>query len=1063
MEEIFKLLGIEISDNIEKYTIAEDFIKAVRLLNQKQLQAVRKTDGPVMVIAGPGTGKTQILSSRIGKILLESDIQPQNILCLTYTEAGAHAIKKRLTKFLGAKANEIAVYTFHALCSRILADYYDNDYEEMEVISDLDRRILVRKLFKEIEFNTPLKPKAGYALKTYISDVERFIGDFKKENYEIDAFLTQIERAIEIEKLDPKYYYKRKSGDFVVGDLKQKDWDLFAHRLEKTKQAVGIVKRYQEELNKKNLIDLNDLILKVIEVFKTDESFLYKYQERFQYIMIDEFQDSNGSQLEIAEWLCHDIENPNIMIVGDDDQSIYRFQGANIENIQYFYKKYISHFSKPEIKERIIVLDENYRSSPVILQTAAFLIQNNKQRIINIVKDITLNKDLKASNPDYNQVNDLVQLYQLPNRTQEYQFWALEIEKWSKSGVKYSDIAVLFQKNSTALEFTKYLDTLKLPYQFTKSFNILEDPFVHTLIQILNYVIKEAASPNSAQDILAQSLFYDFFELKMIDISKLMTDYKAFREEKEAHIPLRDFLVTQKLETHIQYWFETLENLILSSVKMPPLRFFDHLIDVLNLRTYALKNQNALSIFETWNTLNIFFKDYLKQNNKATLQEIVQQINTYIEEELEIKLIRQFKNSNAIQIMTLHGSKGLEFDKVILFGNNEERKNANNIMIPKTVLYKNIEDIESIQQQMEADKDTEFEEQRRLFYVALTRAHRSLYLSYSEYKNDASGKDKAYKHLPFIDELPAECIQRQSIEIEEKQALRFLSVTTESIENQSKKWYLNTFLEQKIKNMKWSVSMLNTYIACPLRFYFTRLLNVPEKDNKAMTIGNVFHYALETFFKHVQDHNEEFSEKLLLDGALLNLEKFKYLLTPEEFDDYSAYIRKIVPIYYKNEVEHWNTNYEIEQYYEETWNDTILNGKIDKLEWITANTANIKDFKTGSYENAKTKFTSPETEDLDQTELSKKERFGGDYWRQATFYKLLFDLKHPNKELNQVCFDFIFPEKGENIKKVITISNEDVNALKHQILWMKEKVQQNIFDGCQEPNCVWCNLTKNIL
>ena len=112
-----------------------------------------------------------------------------------------------------------------------------------------------------------------------------------------------------------------------------------------------------------------------------------------------------------------------------------------------------------------------------------------------------------------------------------------------------------------------------------------------------------------------------------------------------------------------------------------------------------------------------------------------------------------------------------------------------------------------------------------------------------------------------------------------------------------------------------------------------------------MTIGNVFHYALETFFKHVQDHNEEFSEKLLLDGALLNLEKFKYLLTPEEFDDYSAYIRKIVPIYYKNEVEHWNTNYEIEQYYEETWNDTILNGKIDKLEWITANTANIKDFK----------------------------------------------------------------------------------------------------------------------
>jgi DNA helicase-2/ATP-dependent DNA helicase PcrA len=1062
MEEIFKLLGLEVSDNIEKYTIAEDFIKAVKTLNEKQLQAVRKTDGPVMVIAGPGTGKTQILSSRIGKILLESDIQPQNILCLTYTEAGAHAIRKRLTKFLGAKANEIAVYTFHALCSRILADYYDNDYEEMEVITDLDRRILVRKLFKEIEFNTPLKPKAGYSLKSNISDVERFIGDFKKENYDVDDFFAQIERAIEIEKLDPKYYYKRKQGDFVAGDLKQNDWDKFIHRLEKTKQAVGIVKRYQRELNQKGLIDINDLILKVIEIFKSDESFLFKYQERFQYIMIDEFQDTNGSQLEIAEWLCHDIENPNIMIVGDDDQSIYRFQGANIENIQYFYKKYISPFSKQEIEERIIVLDQNYRSSPVILETSAHLIQNNKQRIVNIVKDITLNKDLKASNSDYNQVKDHVQLYQLPNRTQEYQFWALEIEKWSQNGVKFSDIAVLFQKNSTALEFTKYLDTLKLPYQFTKSFNILEDSLVQSLIQILNYVIKETSSPNSAQDILNQSLFFDFFELKMIDISKLMTDYKAYREEHGVNISLRDFLAAQQLEPQIQKWFDTLENLILSSAKMPPLRFFDFLIDALHLRAYALKNQNALSIFETWNTLNLFFKDYLKQNNKATLKEIVQQINTYIDEELEIKLIRQFKNSNAIQIMTLHGSKGLEFDKVILFGNNEERKNANNIMIPKTVLYKDINDIESIQKQMEADHDMEFEEQRRLFYVALTRAHRNLYLSYSEYKNEASGKDKAYKHLPFIDELPSELMTRHSIEIEEEQALRFLSTSAASIENQSKKWYLNSFLEQKIKNMKWSVSMLNTYIACPLRFYFTRLLNVPEKDNKAMTIGNVFHYALESFFKHVQEHNEDFSEHLLLEGALSNLEKFKYLLTPEEFEDYAAYIQKIVPIYYKNEVEHWNKNYEIEQYYEAVWNEMTLNGKIDKLEWIDPQVANITDFKTGSYDNAKDKLSRPKSIDLEDINLSKKERFGGDYWRQATFYKILFDLKHPNKSLNQVCFDFIFPDKNENHKSKFNISNDDIQALQNQLVWMNNKLNKKEFDGCNEPECMWCQLTKNM-
>src|SRR3954468_18498529 len=359
---------------LNKYNIK--FQEALAGLNPEQLAAVNKMDGPVLVVAGPGTGKTQILAARIGKILLETDARPNEILCLTYTDAGAVAMRKRLFDFIGPDAYRIHIHTFHAFCNEVIQENLEYFGKlNLEALSDLESAMLFRELVDDFENDHLLKRFTGDIyydaprLKTLFSTM-------KRENWDAGMIEQAVNEYLEDLPNREEFIYKRanaKAG-IKVGDPKQKDIDAAHEVMKKLLAAVNEFENYKLKMDAKKRYDYDDMIIWVLRAFRDNEEILRKYQERFQYILVDEFQDTSGSQNELLRFLLNYWDTPNVFVVGDDDQSIFKFQGANMKNILDFANEYVSGL-------QIVVLKHNYRSNQHILDVSKALINNNRNRL----------------------------------------------------------------------------------------------------------------------------------------------------------------------------------------------------------------------------------------------------------------------------------------------------------------------------------------------------------------------------------------------------------------------------------------------------------------------------------------------------------------------------------------------------------------------------------------------------------------------------------------------------------------------------------------------------------
>ncbi|MBS1730419.1 MAG: ATP-dependent helicase, partial [Bacteroidetes bacterium] len=408
-------------------------------LNPEQKLAVDTIDGPVIVIAGPGTGKTQILSARIGKILLETDTAPQNILCMTYTEAGVIAMRKRLISFMGSDAYKVQVHTFHSFSNMVVqenARYFSK--KEMDALSDLERIEVLQKLIDGFDSENSLKRFRGeiYYDMNFLASL---FSNIKRENWNEETLRQQIDKYIQdtIPETDG-LYNKRKRAKGEI-ELTQKGRDEVA-RMIKTRDAILSFKQYQEILREKKRYDYDDMINWTIWLFENFRDILLSYQERFQYILVDEYQDTSGSQNKIVSLLTGfwQDERPNIFVVGDDDQSIYKFQGANLQNLQSFVKTY----DKDLVK---IVLSKNYRSVQPILDAAKNLIENNRERLINHLPG--LSKELISANKDLQglAIHPVIRIYNNP--FEENAHIVLSLKKLIEEGVSPSEIAVIYREH----------------------------------------------------------------------------------------------------------------------------------------------------------------------------------------------------------------------------------------------------------------------------------------------------------------------------------------------------------------------------------------------------------------------------------------------------------------------------------------------------------------------------------------------------------------------------------------------------------------------------------------
>ncbi len=1021
-------------------------------LNAAQRKAVDTIEGPVLVIAGPGTGKTQILAARIGNILAKTDARPENILCLTYTDAGAIAMRRRLLKFIGPDAHKVTINTFHAFCNSVLKDNLDLfGIRALDSITDLEKRQLLRKLIDGFDAKHPLKRFTGDVYYD-VDRLGRLFSLMKTEDWSPEHVSQKIDEYLDSLPEREEYIYKvnNSKAGYKKGDVKQKDIDKEADKMLQLKAACMEYPRYMQMMAERKRYDFDDMILLVLNEFKRNESLLRQYQERFLYFLVDEYQDTNGAQNEIIDQLADFWESPNLFVVGDDDQSIYRFQGANVENILRFHNKY-----NPEL----VMLTENYRSSQHILDASKHLIQNNQERLINAIKG--LSKDLKAANSNYAALTVKPEIREYYNLAHEAVGVAQEIERLRNEGVKLSEIAIIYKNHRQAEDIARYLESQGISLYVRRKFNILESPFISNILTLLEYINDEAKKPHTREDLLFHIMHFNFFGIEPLVIAKvaagLRNDYKTrWREalrsvQAQAGSNLFDSNANESyrriklLSDNIEYWIKELHNTTLQTL-------FEKVMTRGGLLREIMESPLKFELLDQLTTFFQFIKDETVKDPKLTLDGFLRTIKEMQGENISLEVHKKGFFEDGVNLVTAHSSKGLEYEHVFLLGCDKKTWDSagrnSGFKFPDN-LHTHVGD----------GDDTE--EGRRLFYVALTRAKKQLVVSYSAQTLDG----KPMECSRYVDELsssqdvdvvnvhlPDDALTAFNITILAEPPLPNLPLLEE------------TLLRRILEHYSLSVSHLNTYLRCPVSFYYGTLLRIPVAKNAAMAFGSAVHFAMEHVFVKMKNNHDEFvGPETLVQDFEWYMRRHQDSFTAEDFDLRLEYGRLILPKYYNTYVDKWNKVAVVERNLKTVIDDIPINGKLDKLEF-DGKYVNVVDYKTGKFEYAKKKFYPP-TEDWKKEEPTYEEQHGGDYWRQGVFYKLLVD-NEDTKGWTVVSteFDFIEPDRktDEYYKQKIIINPEDLNVVRAQIKEAYRGIQNLEFKrGCNDSNCQWCNFVKN--
>ncbi len=1033
--------------------LRKKFTEEYEKLNDEQRRAVDTIEGPVMVIAGPGTGKTQILAARIGKILLDTDAQPQNILCLTYTDAGVLAMRTRLLTFIGTDAYKVNIHTFHSFCNTVIQEnirYFNK--KELEALSDLERVQFLKTLIDDFDKENPLKRYKG-EIYYDLPHLASLFSAIKREGWQEEWLLQQVDAYIEniIPETDGLYNKREKAkGNF---QLTQKGKDE-VERMGKLKAAIGQFKIYQQILHNNHRYDFDDMINWVINIFETHEEVLLNYQEQFQYLLVDEYQDTSGSQNRIVELLISywQGEKPNIFVVGDDDQSIYRFQGANLKNMMNLADK----FEKDLVK---VVLTQNYRSVQPILDGAKGLIENNEQRLVKQYKD--LSKELTASNATLLLLNiqPVIRVYE--NEFAENVHLTISIKQLVDDGVDPGNIAVIYREHKFGDELMKFFQLQQIPFYVKKSVNLLDDIFINQVLNICRYTVSELDTPYSGEPLLFAILHYAFFNLTPFKIAVISNEVNASRGGSKTAASIREYLhklAAANSSTLFASSEETdelvkmnglLEDLQQQVYNKNTQQWFEYMINQTGILAFVMQQQDKAWMMNKLTCLFDYIKESTHRNPALSLKGLMEQIDLLKENGLRMPLIQTTGTETGVNLLTAHGSKGLEFEYVFLIGARNDiwegkRKVHRGFKMPHTVL----------EQESEAETT---EELRRLFFVAITRAEKYLYISYPKMKNDG----KLLEQSQFAEEIKQTLqLVPQQIKLSDYDKTRFAALRFGIIQKpeleKAEKAFINRLLEKFVMN----VTALNNYLDCPLRFYYNSLVRVPMAKGEAAEFGTAVHAALSDFINHMMNNKNIYPSKSFL------IERFRYhinsgreVFTKESLGRFTEHGITVLDKYYDkyytpaSEGDFILTEYPLSKV---VVNNVPLKGFTDKIQFWKTDII-ITDYKTGNLAKSRQRG------DFDRPGSDKKPQ-GGNYWRQAVFYKILVDnLPGKNWNVLEIQFDYVEPNaKAEFDIMRLNITHEEVETVTTQLTETWQKIQQHEFyTGCGKPDCDWCNFTKD--
>lgn len=1063
-----------IQEDREQYK--ETFNYELGRLNEQQRHAVNKTEGPVLVVAGPGTGKTQILAARIGRILEDGLAEAHNILCLTYTDAGVIAMRKRLLQFIGPDAYNVHIYTFHAFCNQVIQENIDlfADSRELRPVSELELIDVFRKILDDLPKNHPFKRLVG---DVYFE--QRRLGNLfdlmKKENWKPDDIHEAVDEYLESLHLRPKFQYKRKYTDKAgtihkAGAPKKKDIDAETQKMNRLKDAASLFDKYQEALHDIQRYDYNDMILWVLEKFRDEKSetkesdLLISYQERYHYFLVDEYQDTNGAQNSILSFLTDYWDEANVFVVGDDDQSIFRFQGANMTNIIDYYHKHRDFIDT-------IVLENNYRSTQHILDASKVLIEHNQERLLR-----KLSKDLPSLTKDLVALGDNAESELLPKITCYYNTAHEEADilkriiALQEQGINLNDVAIIYRSHAQVENLVKIMERKQIPLNIKQRVNILTLPFVKNLITILRYIHMERKEPNSpeAERLLFEIMHYSYFGIDPRDIARIafFLKYRLVKEVTDENIdPVtaqeleeeeytwRDILADeeklqeigvnrsldalQTLERNLNIWTQELSNMTLQML-------FEKILTRGKILEMVMNSSERIWLMQVLTTFFDFIKDESAKSPALALNDLLEMLDKMEHHDIAVSLNKILHSEEGVNFVTAHSSKGLEFDYVFMVGCNShrwEKKRApqSTFKMPDTIIESNPENKE--------------EDERRLFYVGMTRAKKGLFLSYAA--RQISGKDLEASR--FVEEvLLGTTLSVQPMSLSDDDIFNFHMKLLQSDDEGTLDLIDKNLIEHTLKNFKMSVTNLNKYLKCPLTYYFENILRIPTARGVHTGFGNAIHYALENYFKE-KKRNDKFGSKLsLLDIFRKGMAVYRSHFTDKEFEDRTAYGEQILPLYHDKYGKEWKgiNDFELEYAIRNAQSEGVpISGKLDKVEILENNVVNVVDYKTGKFENAREKLKRPD----------EKNPLGGDYWRQIVFYKILLDADKRNSwEMTSGEMDFVQPDNRTKSfsKAKLMVTPEDVTLVKSQLSSTYESIKRHEFNGCNEEDCQWCNFVK---
>jgi DNA helicase-2/ATP-dependent DNA helicase PcrA len=1018
-------------------------------LNEEQKQAVNTIYGPVMVIAGPGTGKTEVLSMRIANLLMsDAQVQPYEILCLTYTDEATNSMRRRLLQIIGPAAHRVNIVTFHAFCNNVIqnnSEYFS--LRNLQPITDLERTDMLYEMLEQLPSGHPLRKLSGNIYYD-AGRLQRLFDMMKREHYTAEDICSAADAYIEDLPNRKEFIYQRASGNFKKGDLKQHLIDEEKKRMETTKAAARLFNDFTERMNAAGRYDFNDMIIWVLDAFKKHPALLLSYQERNQYILVDEFQDTNGSQNELLNLLTEFWDDPNIFVVGDDDQSIYEFQGARIHNIIDFYQKYQNNI-------RVIVLPQNYRSSQAILDKATATIEKNQQRLIYQLQELNLNKNIVASAPRFKGGNDtvtpIVKVYN--NILHEEADIILQIEELQRSNVALKDIAVLYAQHKQADNILALMERKGIPYNIKKQVNILDEPVIRQMLNILRYLDAEKKQPLSAESLLFEILHTPNYRINPTDIAKIALYIQSSKDKPQAYwrlIVTNDLLLeTLELESvkQIRQLGKNISSWLVEQQSLPLPMLVEKMMYESGLIAYYSATKEYVWNIQVLHTFFEYVKELHDKSPGIKPADFLQIIDRMQAENISLPLQKVIQNEDGVFFYTAHGAKGNEFEHVFLIGCTknfweEKRGGSNEYSLPDTLT----------RTEQDTEKTYKTEVARRLFYVALTRAKKHLHVSYALTDN----LGKPLTNSVFIDEI-SEATERIHATVEQEDLLKHLEWAMDPVPYVRIELTNHQHIDRVLQSFSLSATTLSKYLDCPVRFYYECVLKVPFLKNDALAFGSAIHYALERMFKQMKANNGTFPTKEevinYFDSAMY---KEMECFTPIQYDRRKEQGHTILTQYYDRYISTFEKNVEVELYIKAYLGNVPVSGKIDKIEFLDNGTCNIIDYKTGDPDKSTRSYTLPPDE---------KQPNGGDYWRQMVFYKMLLDV-HSDRSYRVAAgiFDYIEPGKSTNEFKrfQVPVFLNDETTVMQQLKNSYASIMNHEFDkGCGEEDCYWCNFAKD--